>query len=461
MRLLLAEDRSSLRSALSEILRREGFEVIQASEGREAMAQVLEGGYDLALFDLKMPVHSGLDLLRASREHWPGVPVILLTAYGSVEIAVEAMKSGAFDFLGKPVDPDLLLIRIRRALDLERKERVEEAVREDLSRSPMFHGMLGRSPSYKQALSEAARIAKTDTAVLLLGETGVGKELFARAIHSGSPRKGQPFVAVNCAAIPGSLLENELFGHEKGAYTGAHETKMGRFELANRGTLFLDEIGEMHPDLQSKLLRVLDDQTFHRVGGTRPIQVDVRLICATNRDLETLAGEGLFRRDLYYRVSAFPIRIPPLRERPEDIPVLAEHFLKHFARDLAKPGLRLSAEALEWLSLHPWSGNIRELINRVERASILADAEVDLEHLEGRDRDAPRPSQFPTELLGYQGDPEGWLAAESAWRASQVLGRCGGEKRRAARLLGMKAEELERLLHPSSKVPVNPDPGEE
>jgi DNA-binding NtrC family response regulator len=448
MRILLAEDRASLRSALAEILQREGYEVELASQGAEAMSKIVEGGYDLALFDLKMPVHSGLELLKASKEQWPSVPAILLTAYGSVEIAVEAMRSGAFDFLSKPVDPDLLLIRIHRALDDERKDRVEEAVREDLSRSPMFQGMIGESPSYQNALEQTARIAKVETSVLLLGETGVGKELFARAIHTGSSRRSQPFVAVNCAAIPGTLLENELFGHEKGAYTGAHDTKMGRFELANRGTLFLDEIGEMHPDLQSKLLRVLDDQTFHRVGGNHPIRVNVRLICATNRDLEELAGRNQFRMDLYYRVSAFPIRIPPLRDRREDIPKLAQHYLKHFARELSRPGLTLTEGALEWLSRHPWPGNIRELINRVERASILADTRVDVEHLEGKGGEVERSSQLPTDLFGHEGDPESWLDAERRWRAAQVLNRCGGERRRASRLLGMKADELEKLLEP-------------
>jgi len=443
---LLVEDRASLRNALKEILEREGYEVQAASEGGEAMTLIVSGGYDLALFDLKMPVHNGLELLKESRSRWPSVPVILLTAYGSVETAVEAMKEGAFDFLSKPVDPDLLLLRIQRALEIDRRERVGEAVKADLSRHPMFQGMIGESPAFRESLQQAERIAAADTTVLLLGETGVGKELFSRAIHLGSARKSHPFVAVNCAAIPGTLLENELFGHEKGAYTGAHESKMGRFELAHRGTLFLDEIGEMHPDLQSKLLRVLEDRTFFRVGGNRPIKADVRLICATNKDLDAVARDGGFRMDLYYRISAFPIRIPALRDRPEDIPMLAEHYLGHFSKELGRSGLSFTPEAVSWMCRQPWRGNIRELINRIERGAILSEGTIEPLHLRGLEAGAADTAAFPPELLGFQEDPEAWLDLESHWRARQVLVRCGGNRRRAARLLEMKGDRFDALV---------------
>jgi DNA-binding NtrC family response regulator len=408
------------------------------------MAMALEGGFDLCLFDLKLPVHSGLDLLQAMKERWPSVPVILLTAYGSVETAVAAMKAGAFDFLSKPVDPDLLLVLSRRALEADRAMRVVQALHDDLSRSPAFQGMVGESEAFRACQREAGRLAPTDSTVLLLGETGSGKELFARAVHAMSPRKSQPFVAVNCAAIPAGLLENELFGHEKGAYTGAHESKMGRFELAHRGTLFLDEIGEMHADLQAKLLRVLEDHTFYRVGGTHLVKADVRLVCATNRNLEEAVEGGLFRRDLYYRLSALPVRIPSLRERPGDVRLLAAHYLAHFVRELGRPGLSITGEALAYLESQPWPGNVRELVNRIERAAILADGPIGPDLLQSGARQAPAGA--PEVLLGHPSDPEGWLAAEERWRAAEVLRRCGGDARRAARILGIKGELFQRLL---------------
>lgn len=441
-RILLAEDRASLREALREILRREGYEVEGAAEGRRAMELLIEGGFDLFLFDLKFPVHGGLELLRAARERWPSVPAILLTAYGSVETAVAAMKAGAFDFLSKPVEPELLLERCRRALEADRAQRVGEALRDDLSRSPAFQGTVGESEGFKACQREVARVAPTDSTVLLLGETGSGKEIFARAVHRMSPRRSQPFVVVNCAAIPPGLLENELFGHEKGAYTGAHETRMGRFELAHRGTLFLDEIGELHTDLQAKLLRVMEDRSFYRVGGTHPVRTDVRLVCATNRDLEEATESGLFRKDLYFRIAALPIRIPPLRERPGDIRLLAAHYLAHFARELGRPGLCLMEDALGFLESQPWPGNVRELVNRIERAALLADGPIGPELLQGGRGAAPPDT--PDTLRGFPADPEEWLQAEERWRAAEVLRRCGGDLRRAARLLGVTAETLQR-----------------
>ena len=454
-RILLAEDRASLRQAGAEVLRRNGFEVLEASDGRTAMEKVAEGGYDLALFDLKMPGHSGLELLKASRSRWPLAPVIVLTGYGSIEVAVEAMKVGATDFLSKPVDWDHLLLLVTRALDAGRQERVREVLESDLARSPAFQSVVGESPALALAMGEALRIAPTDTTCLLLGETGAGKEVFARAIHRGSPRAKEPFVAVNCAAIPGTLLENELFGHEKGAYTGAHEARVGRFEYAHRGTIFLDEIGEMSPDLQAKLLRVLEEKTFTRVGGVRPITVDVRILCATNRDLEEMMAEKAFRQDLYYRLSTYPIRIPPLRERRGDIAPLARHFLAHFRRELGRISLTLSAEAVTYLEGQAWPGNVRELMNRIERAAILSDrnGRIGLEHFQGATIGPPK-SVRSLPPAGEK-DPEAWLALESKWRAREVVGRCAGDRRRAARVLGLTATKLAEALSeaPDEKVP--------
>lgn len=446
MLLLLAEDRASLRQALAETLNRAGFEVAEAADGRMGMELVEKGGYDLALFDLKMPVHNGLELLKASRARWPLSPVILLTAYGSVEVAVEAMKSGAADFMAKPVDPDHLLLLVQKTLESGRKDRVREALSADLARSPAFQEIIGESRALELTREAASRIAPTDTTCLLLGETGVGKELFARAIHGASHRAREPFVAVNCAAIPGTLLENELFGHEKGAYTGAHEARIGRFEFANRGTIFLDEVGEMSPDLQAKLLRVIEEKTFNRVGGAKPVSVDVRILCATNRDLEEMIGQKTFRQDLYYRLSAFPIRVPPLRERREDIGRLAAKFVEHFRRELGRPELSLPPEAEVYLRGQPWPGNVRELMNRVERAAILCGRSgrmgLDLFQASGAAAGGdPGPYSFAGEA-----DPERWLQAEERWRAAEVLRLSGGDHRRAARLLGVSGPKLAKLV---------------
>jgi DNA-binding NtrC family response regulator len=388
-----------------------------------------------------------MELLGASRGHWPLVPVVLLTAYGSVEAAVAAMKSGAFDFLTKPVDTDHLLLVVEKALDSCRRERLSGAMAADLARFPAFQGILGKSDAIMKAQEQAARIAPTGTTCLILGETGVGKELFARGIHAASPRKDQPFVAVNCAAIPESLLENELFGHEKGAYTGAHETSMGKFEYANRGTVFLDEIAEMGPSLQAKLLRVLEDRTFFRIGGTRPVSVDVRVLCATNKDLEAMVAAGGFRQDLYYRLSAFPIRVPPLSERRDDVPELARHFLPHYGRELSRSDLAYDGDALEWLTRQDWPGNVRELMNHIERAAILAgpDGTITADLLKSGETGA-RAGSSAGLPFGLIDDPEAWLHAETAWRASEVLRRCGGDKKRAARILGVPKTKLEDLL---------------
>ncbi|MFB3851578.1 MAG: sigma-54-dependent transcriptional regulator [Acidobacteriota bacterium] len=439
---LVVEDRSSLLRTFKENLESAGFSVLSASDGYEGRKLVESGGYDIAVFDYKMAGLNGIELLKLSKEIYPATPVILMTAYGSVESAVEAMKSGAYDFITKPVDMEHLIHIVSNALESSRMERVGLALKEDFERHSPFLGIVGTSTAIKNALIEIKKVAPLDSTVLLVGETGTGKELFARAIHSLSPRKENPFVAVNCAAIPSTLLENELFGHEKGAYTGAYESRLGRFELAHRGTLFLDEIGEMHIDLQAKLLRVIEEKRFTRVGSPVSVAVDVRLICATNRTLEDLENSGVFRKDLFYRISSFPIILPPLRERREDIPLLAEHILSKWRRELHNPKLTLTPAAIEYLKNQNWRGNVRELFNRIERAAILAQKdEIDADDLKGRAKDEDLLEQF----LGIE-DPEAWIKEETKWRVKEILKKCQGDKKRAASILGIPASKIDEII---------------
>lgn len=439
---LVVEDRSSLLRTFKENLESAGFSVLSASDGYEGRKLVESGGYDIAVFDYKMAGLNGIELLKLSKEIYPATPVILMTAFGSVESAVEAMKSGAYDFITKPVDMEHLIHIVSNALESSRMERVGLALKEDFERHSPFLGIVGTSTAIKNALIEIKKVAPLDSTVLLVGETGTGKELFARAIHSLSPRKENPFVAVNCAAIPSTLLENELFGHEKGAYTGAYESRLGRFELAHRGTLFLDEIGEMHIDLQAKLLRVIEEKRFTRVGSPVSVAVDVRLICATNRTLEDLENSGVFRKDLFYRISSFPIILPPLRERREDIPLLAEHILSKWRRELHNPKLTLTPAAIEYLKNQNWRGNVRELFNRIERAAILAQKdEIDADDLKGRAKDEDLLEQF----LGIE-DPEAWIKEETKWRVKEILKKCQGDKKRAASILGIPASKIDEII---------------
>ncbi len=438
---LLVEDRLSLLRTFKENLEGSDFNVITASDGLEGKKRIEEGNYDIAVFDYKMAGADGIELLKYSKEFYPTVPVIIITAYGSVESAVEAMKSGAYDFITKPVDVEHLIHIISNALETSRMSRVEKVLKDDFLRHSPFFGIVGESEAIKKAVEEAKRVASLDNTVLLIGETGTGKELFARAIHTLSQRKNNPFVAVNCAAIPETLLENELFGHEKGAYTGAYESRIGKFELAQKGTLFLDEIGEMHPDLQAKILRVIEEKKFMRIGSNRSVSVDVRLICATNRKLEDLQSSSSFRKDLFYRISNFPIVLPPLSERREDIPLLAEHILSKWRRELHNPRLSLSKEAVEFLIKENFPGNVRELFNRIERAAILVKGDV-IKEEDLRGRAKPDPL---TNLLSIE-DPEEFLKEELKWRIKEVLKRCDGDKKRACELLKIPVSKIEDLL---------------
>jgi len=354
----------------------QGHGVIEASNQVEAVTGLHRDRPALVLTDLRLPDGDGFAVLRAAKELDPALPVIVMTAYGNIQDAVSAMKEGALDFLAKPIDPDHLLLLVERALAQRRMMTEYMLLKEELAARRGAPQIIGEAPALKRVIGQLQRAAGTDTTVLLEGESGTGKELFARALHVLSERSDGPFVAINCAAIPDTLLESELFGHEKGAFTGAVARKPGKFELAHRGTLFLDEIGDLPLSLQAKILRALEEQRFERVGGTVPIQVDVRIVAATNRGLRASVAARQFREDLYFRLSVFPITIPPLRERPDDIPILARHFVDRFCREMKKKPAALSSEAVEELRRYSWPGNVRELQNSMERTVILADGET-------------------------------------------------------------------------------------
>lgn len=364
-RILIVEDRDSLRRMMTHALSQEGYAVTPAADAEEGIRALEKGGFDLVLTDLKLPGRSGLEVLAASRAAHPALPVIVLTGFGTVATAVEAMKLGAYDFLEKPVELDDLQRLLERALGGRSEPEVFQP--------PGAPPIVGRHPRLRAALRLLEKVAPTESTVLLTGESGTGKELFARALHALSPRKGGPWVAINCAAIPETLIENELFGHERGAFTGADRRQAGRFELAERGTLFLDEVGELPLAVQGKVLRVIEERTFERVGGGRPQKADVRLVAATNRDLEAMAARGEFRADLLYRLNVFPIGLPALRERAEDVPLLARHLIEEIARRHRMGAPHLEEEASDLLAREPWPGNVRELANLLERGVILAE----------------------------------------------------------------------------------------
>ncbi len=402
---LLVEDKTELRAMLRKALERFGYSVEEAPDGTAAIEKARNRRYQLILSDLKLPGHSGLDVLREAKRAEPTIPVILVTAYGSVEEAVTAMKEGAFDFIQKPVDLDHLKLLLQRATREQELLRENLLLREEYSARYGFPRIVAEHPTMKEASQMTQRVAAADSTVLLLGESGTGKELFARAVHYLSPRAEHTFVALNCAAIPEGLVENELFGHERGAYTGAGARKIGKIELAHRGTLFLDEIGELPLAMQSKLLRVLEERRFERVGGTQEIEVSVRILAATNKDLRAAVADKTFRDDLYFRIAAVPITIPALRDRGDDVLLLAEHFLERFKREFRKPSLKLTEDARARLLSYNWPGNVRELQNTIERAAILASgSEIDANSLQ-----LPSPKPAPEEL------PDGMLAEQFLW----------------------------------------------
>lgn len=396
---------------------------------------------DAVVTDLKLPDGDGLQILAAARERSPLLPVVVMTAHGTIENAVSAVKQGAYDFIAKPFDPDHLILIVARALSESGSRRENIVLKKEFSRYLRMPELVGESPQWLGVIESARKVAPLKTTALILGESGTGKELIARAIHFFSPRAEQPFVAVNCAAIPKDLIENELFGHEKGAFTGATEIKQGRFELADKGTILLDEIGDMDLPLQAKLLRVLQESEFERVGGTRTLKVDVRIVAASNKNLERAVADGSFREDLFYRLNVFPISIPPLRERRADILPLARFFLEGFCRDMNRQRLSISEDAVRTLERYVWKGNVRELRNVIERAVIMADgAVVETGHLALCDPEVT-PSGVPASgsLLAI-----GEAAARAAEKSmiEKVLQETGGNKSRAAEMLGVSYKTL-------------------
>lgn len=374
--ILVVDDEPNYLIVISELLKEENYEVLTAQSGEDGLKVVEETDLDLVLTDMRMPGMGGLEFLKAIKNYNKDLPVIMITAFGEVEKAVVAMKAGAYNYLSKPFNNEELLMNIRKAIEHYSLLSENVRLRGEAKVRYGFASIVGKNARMQEIYQLIEKVAPTTASVLITGESGTGKELVARAIHINSPREKEPFISVNCAALPETLLESELFGHERGAFTGATAMRKGRFELADSGTLFLDEIGDIPLSLQAKLLRVLQERNFERVGGVKPISVDVRIITATNRDLKDEVDKGNFREDLYYRFNVLHIHLPPLRERADDIPMLAEHFIRKFAKLLNKPDLRISGDALRYLTGLPWEGNVRELENTIERAGILCSGDV-------------------------------------------------------------------------------------
>jgi len=448
-RVLLVDDEVNALSVLSAILEAQGFSVSLAQSVDEAAEELARRDDVQAIVsDFRMPEKDGLVLLEHVKAEYPHIPFILLTAYGSVDSAVQAVRDGAYYYLVKPPDYDFLVSLIKRAIQEQQQRGQALRLQQALHRSRPFHNLIGQSAEMRRVFRLIREVAGTNANVLILGESGTGKELVARAIHASSPRAGNPFVAINCAAIPEALLESELFGYERGAFTGAVTARPGRLEQANGGTLFLDEVGDMPLALQAKMLRVLQERVFERLGGNRSIRCDFRLITATNKDLAALVEQGGFRQDLYYRINVFPIRIPPLRERTNDIPLLATHFLERFSQTTGKRLKGIAPEALGALMAHSWPGNVRELENVMERAVILANGEY--LRLEDLPRSLAQTHRHWRRDLQHKS-----LAQLEKEAILETLRKTGGNKSQAARLLGISRKVLYARLqeygyHPDS-----------
>jgi len=435
--ILVVDDEQTQRAILAEVLRDEGYLVIEAADGETALQRVRGGGVDLILTDVRMPGISGEELLVKVREERPHLPVLLITAHDTVEQAVAAMQAGAFSYIAKPINLDGLLAQVERALEHRRLAEELEALRSAVGEAPDLPEVVAESPAMRAVLSEAARVAPRRTTVLITGESGTGKEVVARAIHALSDRATAPFVAVNCAALPETLLESELFGHEAGAFTGAAQRHIGRFEQASSGTLFLDEIGDLPMAVQVKLLRALQERTIERLGSNASIAVDVRLIAATHRDLAAAIREGDFREDLYYRLNVVALHLPPLRHRRPDIPTLVDHLLERINRDNETAVTGVSREALEAFLRYPWPGNVRELGNVLERAVVLTRGQVI--HLD----DLPAAIRAPSEKA-----PAGDGSLADSERATIVaaLAAARGNRSVAADRLGIHRNTLRRKI---------------
>lgn len=456
-RILIVEDEPDLSDVFVEVLTMEGYDVSTAANGGIAMQMLAENSYDLVLTDLYLPKVDGFQVLSHLQRVSPTTSAIVMTGHGSIESAVEAMKKGAVDYITKPVAFDQLRIIVKKALDLQRLQRENQLLRQQLKSKYHFANIIGTSAAMQRVFDMITKVSDAESTVLILGESGTGKELVARAIHFHSRRAEKPFVPVNCGAIPESLLESELFGHERGAFTGAARTRMGRFELAHGGTIFLDEVGDMSPALQVKLLRVLQEQSFERVGGTKSVRVDVRILAATNRDLEEAIAKNEFREDLYYRLSVIPLTLPPLRERPDDIPLLLQHFMDQFNRLRKRKLQGFAPRALQMLSHYHWPGNVRELENLVDRLVVLKGHGM----IEPEDLPDKMRAALPTVAAVATMDlPEEGFCLDAAVRAferdliTKALRKADGVKNRAAQILGIKRttliEKLKRHSLPSS-----------
>ena len=448
-RILVVEDEYAIQLALSGLLGRAGYDVSVAGSGEEALASLGENPYDLVLTDLALGRGpSGMDVLHAAKRLRPETVVVMITAHGSEQIAVEAMKGGAEDYVPKPFDNDEIRLVVQRALDRTRLERENRMLLDQVQRQYGFENLIGSGPAMRRVFETIQKVAETDLTVLVRGDSGTGKELVAQALHNRSSRKSRPFVAVNCAAISRELVESELFGHEKGAFTGADARRQGRFEVADGGTIFLDEIGDMPLETQAKVLRVLQEHSFERVGGSRPIQVDVRVVAATHRNLEEQVQNGGFREDLYYRLKVVDVTLPPLRERSEDVPALAQRFLEQVNERLGREKQRISEEAMARLVQHPWPGNIREVRNVVEQASVLASGNVIEEsdlHLDGREMSPAGPVQDMSALPFSEAKKRTVEQFERDFLL-RALRATGGNISRAAESIGMVRQSLQQKI---------------
>ena len=437
LRIMVVDDEEAMRESLAAWLMKEGYPVSMAAGGREALDELSRREYDLVLLDIKMPHLDGYEVLRLIREEYPHIIVVMITGYGSIESAVTAMKQGANDYLLKPFDPEHLMLLIEKMA--QQKEMLDEyrLVQARLSEfeSMGFEDLLGRSESMRKVFGLIEEVAPVDTPVLVTGETGTGKELVARAIHTRSRRLRGPFITINCGAVPEHLLESELFGHERGAFTGAIKTRLGRLEMGDRGTLFLDEVGEISTQMQVNLLRALEEKRFHRVGGSDEVESDFRLICATHRNLRNLMEEGQFRSDFYYRINVFSIHVPPLRERDDDVALLAHHFMLRLSGELNKPIAELTPAAHRILARYSWPGNVRELRNVIERAVVISHGGV---------LDADDLSFLTPEGQTYSGCK--LLRDVEIKHIEQTLLECNWNISRAAEMLGINRGTLSRRI---------------
>jgi len=440
VRVLVVDDDEITCNLLEEVLSKEGYAVHKALDGREAIERGEKQTYDVVLSDIKMIDVDGMEVLRAYRQRSPETIIIMMTAFGSIETAIRAIKEGAYDYVSKPFKLDEIKLTLQRAL--EQRRLVEENIhyRRELITKYKLENIVGRSPQMLQVYKTIARVAESRSTVLVTGESGTGKELIARAIHFNSPRAARPFVAVDCSSLAETLLESELFGHVRGAFTGAVTTKKGLFEEADRGTCFLDEIGDISLAMQAKLLRVLQEHEIKRVGGTETIKIDVRIVAATNQNLEALVTEKKFREDLFYRLNVVSVHLPSLRERPEDVPLLADHFLGKYASQNNKPISRISPEAMDLLLRHRWPGNVRELENVIERAATLSSTNLILPE------DLPRRLQMEPAQMSLSSLPSRMPLSElEKLYIQKVLEETGGNKKKAADILGIDRRTLYRM----------------